>query len=355
MGNQSRAEEIIKVGITAGDLNGVGMETVMKVLKDVRMLQNITVLIYANASSIKEYQRLIGNNEFQFQSIKSPEDAREKKINVVNISTENVTITLGQPSKETGAFAFLSIKTAVEDLAANKIDVLITSPIDKDSIQGDNFNFPGHTEYLSNMSNVDDSLMFLCADDLRVGVATGHLPLKEVANHLTKEKLLSKIQLMADALEKDFGIPSPKIALLGLNPHAGDNGLLGSEEKDIIIPAIQEANAKNQLVFGPYGADGFFGSGAFKQFDGILAMYHDQGLVPFKLLAFENGVNYTAGLPIVRTSPDHGTAYNLAGKGLASESSMRHAIFMACDIYNQRRAYKEISANPLQLQKKERQ
>ena len=235
-------------------------------------------------------------------------------------------------------------------MASNKVDVLVTAPINKDMIQSKDFNFPGHTEYLAKIAGTEKVLMFLVSDVLKVGIVTGHLPLKDVAQSITKEKILEKLTLMQESLIRDFGVPKPRIAVLGLNPHAGDNGLLGNEEKEIILPAIREAFDKGAYVFGPYGADGFFGSGVYKQFDAVLAMYHDQGLAPFKALAFDSGVNFTAGLPIVRTSPDHGTAYDLAGKGKADEASLRNAIFVACDVYKKRREFREYGLNPLQPQ-----
>jgi len=253
----------------------------------------------------------------------------------------------GFPRIEGGVAMVDCIIRTTEMAHRGEISALVTCPINKDTIQGKEFNFPGHTEYLARMAGTDKVLMFLIGPSLRVGVVTGHLPLKDVAAAITKEKIIGKLQLMRDSLLRDFAISIPRIAVLGLNPHAGDNGLLGTEEKEIIAPAIREATEKGWYVHGPFGADGFFGSGAFRKFDAVLAMYHDQGLAPFKALAFETGVNYTAGLPVVRTSPDHGTAYDLAGKGEADESSLRAAIYTACDVYQRRREYREISSNPL--------
>ncbi len=240
-----------------------------------------------------------------------------------------------------------ALQKLTEDLASNKLDVIVTAPIDKDTIQSDEFDFPGHTEYLAKMSNVDECLMLLMTDYLKVGVVTSHIPIKDVSSAITKQAIIIKTNLLIESLKRDFGLERPKVAVLGLNPHAGDNGLLGSEEKEIITPAIREMKSDDKLVFGPYSADGFFGSDAFKKFDGIIAMYHDQGLIPFKALAFNEGVNYTAGLPIIRTSPDHGTAYGIAGQGKADETSMRTAIFQACKISNNRARIKEMHANPL--------
>ena len=243
------------------------------------------------------------------------------------------------------------MKALTDDLASNRLDVIVTAPIDKDTIQNEEFNFPGHTEYLAKMSNVDECLMLLMTDYLKVGVVTSHIPIKEVPAAITKEAIILKTSLLIESLNKDFGINKPKIAILGLNPHAGDNGLLGTEEKEIINPAIRELKDKGNLVFGSYSADGFFGSDTFKKFDGIIAMYHDQGLIPFKALAFNEGVNYTAGLPIIRTSPDHGTAYSIAGTGAADETSFRTAIFQACQISASRSRIKEMNSNPLESQK----
>lgn len=341
--------ENLRVGISIGDMNGISPEVIVKTFQDKRMFDQVTPIVYGHVDIIKKTKSNLGLNEFRFSSISDAEDCAKKKFNVLNVWTESIAMQPGELSAEAGHCAYLALKAAVEDLASNKIDVLVTGPINKDLIQSDEFNFPGHTEFLADMANVEDHLMLLVADELRVGVVTGHVALKEVSSELTKEKILSKIQILHDSLQKDFGINHPKIAVLGLNPHAGDNGLLGDEEKDVIIPAIRSAEEKNMYVYGPFGADGFFGSSGYKSFDGILAMYHDQGLIPFKALAFDTGVNFTAGLPIVRTSPDHGTAYDLAGKGEANPHSMRQAIFAAVDVYKRRKAHKEMTANPLQI------
>jgi 4-hydroxythreonine-4-phosphate dehydrogenase len=349
MTEQKSESEVLRVGITTGDINGVGPELIIKALEDKRMLDNMCPIIYGNTHLFKWLRKNLASDEFQYNGIKEAGDARKKQINVISVVEGEIMPDFGNPTKKAGEFAWKSLKAAVEDLASNKIDVLITSPINKDTIQSADFAFPGHTEYLASMSNVDEHLMLLVAENLRVGVVTGHVPLKQVSENLTSDKIISKLRVMQESLVKDFGISRPRIAVLGLNPHAGDNGLLGSEETDIIIPAIREAKEADMLVFGPFGADGFFGSHSLNAFDGVLAMYHDQGLAPFKALAFDSGVNYTAGLPIVRTSPDHGTGYDLAGKGTASANSLRQAIFLAIDIYNHRKAYREYSANPLPI------
>jgi 4-hydroxythreonine-4-phosphate dehydrogenase len=345
------SDQKIRVAVTSGDINGVGLETVIKVFSDPRMAESITPVIYAHPEVIKAHRKVVGGDEFQYNSINSASEAIAKKVNLVNVWKDfKGAVEFGKPDKDAGMFAFKSLEAAVNDLASNKVDVIVTSPINKDTIQSKEFNFPGHTEYLAKFANTEKVLMFLVSDTLRVGIVTGHLPLKDVSQNISKERILEKLYLMTDSLVKDFGVNRPKIAVLGLNPHAGDNGLLGTEEKEIIIPAIREANDKGLFVHGPYGADGFFGSGGYKRFDAVLAMYHDQGLAPFKALAFDNGVNFTAGLPVVRTSPDHGTCYDIAGQGIADESSLRAAVFTACDVYKQRKQFREYGMNPLRRQ-----
>ena len=343
---------MIKVGITIGDINGVGLETILQVFSDQRMSEIVTPIVYGQVDVLRETRKQLGFDQFKHNGIQNADDARPKRVNLVSVSDKEVPLQFGEATRAAGELAFASIKQAVEDLASNKIDVLVTCPINKDTIQSDHFQFPGHTEYLADMAGVDRYLMLLVSDEMRVGVATGHIPLKDVSEVLTKELILEKLAIMRESLLRDFGIAQPHIAVLGLNPHAGDNGLLGDEEKEVIIPAIREARGEGHYVFGPYGADGYFGSKVYKQFDATLAMYHDQGLAPFKALAFHSGVNFTAGLPIVRTSPDHGTAYDLAGKGEASPDSLRSAIFAAIDIYNYRREHREFASNPLQPQEK---
>lgn len=340
----------IKAGITIGDPNGVGIETILKVFADARMNEIVTPIIYGNTDLLRFHRKVLDMPDVRLNTAKNADDANPKTINVINVWDDKWEPNLGVAAKDAGSYAFKSLEAATSDLASNKVDILITSPINKDTIQSDNFNFPGHTEYLAKMSNVDDSLMFLISDGMRIGVATGHVPIKEVSGLLTKELIVKKLRIMNESLMRDFGIVRPRIAVLGLNPHAGDNGLLGTEEQDIILPAIRSVEGSIMAV-GPYGADGFFGTAQYKHFDAVLAMYHDQGLAPFKALAFDSGVNFTAGLPIVRTSPDHGTAYDIAGKGIAKEDSLRAAIFLACDVYKQRKEFREMTANPLQIQK----
>lgn len=343
--------EKVKVGISIGDMNGIGLETVLKVFADHRMLEHIVPVIYAHAEIIKQTKRVTDAEEFAYQNINSATDAVQKKVNLVNCWKEfRGTITWGKPTAEGGEMARRSLEMAAADLASDKIDVLVTAPFNKDNVQSDTFKFPGHTEYLAKMAGTQHVLMFMVSPALKIGVVTGHVPIKEVSQFITKEKIAEKLKLMHESLIKDFGVSTPRIAVLGLNPHAGDNGLIGQEEKEIIAPVVREFAEKGMKVFGPYGADGMFGSGAYKQFDAVLAMYHDQGLAPFKALAFDSGVNFTAGLPVVRTSPDHGVAYDLAGKGTADEASMRSAIFTAVDVFLKRKEYKSYSSNPLQRQ-----
>ena len=340
----------IRIGISVGDINGIGPEVVIKALNDVRILQDCSVVIYASTRVLSFHKKTLKDIDFQYQSIKDASQIDTKKINVINCWEEDAQIELGQKTESGGKYAFLSLEAATADLAANKIDVLVTAPISKETIQRAGFKFPGHTEYLADMSGVKEALMMMVSDNLRVALATTHISLKEVAEVLTKELIANKIHALNASLKKDFKIIRPRIAVLGLNPHAGEKGALGAEEADIINPAIQIAKQDGIIVNGPFPADGFFGSSALGQYDAILAMYHDQGLAPFKALAFESGVNFTAGLPIVRTSPDHGTAFDIAGQDKASEFSMRNAIYLALDIYRNRDFIKEIEANPLKVE-----
>lgn len=340
----------IRIGITCGDINGIGMEIIIKILNDASFSQSFTTATYASGKIAGYYRKNMGLNDFSFNIINSADEIKQNKPNLINVWNDEVIINPGQASEAGGKYALKSLEAATKDLAAGKIDVLITAPINKATIQNDRFNFPGHTEYLAKLSNVSEALMFMVSDNLRVGVVTGHIPVNQVSQHLSKDKIVKAARLMNQSLIRDFGIRKPKIAILGLNPHAGENGLLGDEEKNIIEPAVDSLKGEGILALGPYSADGFFGSGNYKNFDGILAMYHDQGLIPFKALSFGNGVNFTAGLPIVRTSPDHGTAYELVGKESADESSFRNAIYLATDIFVNRKIHKDLNANVLQKQ-----
>ena len=326
-----------KIGISLGDLNGIGPEVVIKALADNRLLNMATPIIYGSARVLSFYRKLMNLEEFNYSQVKNKGQFFPKSINVVNCWEDVIEINPGQPSKETGKAALLSLKKVVEDIKEGLIDGFVTAPIDKNTIHSSEFPFRGHTEYLTQTFEAMESLMLMVGDDLKVGLVTEHIPVKEISNYITKERVELKIRLLELTLKKDFHISKPKIAVLGLNPHSGDEGLIGSEENEIIKPVINDLKSKGKLIFGPFPADGFFATGQHAKYDAVLAMYHDQGLIPFKSIAFENGVNYTAGLPIVRTSPDHGTAYSIAGKNMADEGSMRQAIYLACDIIKNRR------------------
>jgi len=345
------AKEMVKVGITMGDINGIGPEVIMKALSDARLLDNITPVIYGSTHVMSHHKKALGI-EFGYSGIKDIGQILPKKVNLISCWNDQVPVKLGERTSEGGKYALISLENAVKDLASGLIDVLVTAPIDKKAIQSDTFKFPGHTEYLAKMANVQEALMLMISDNLRVGVVTGHIPLKDVSESLTKEKIVDKIEQTNSALIKDFGIRKPKIAILGLNPHAGEKGMLGTEEDQVIIPAINLVNRQGIQAYGPYPTDGFFGAAVYKKFDAVLAMYHDQGLAPFKSLSFNRGVNYTAGLPVVRTSPDHGTAFEIAGKNLAQEGSFRQAIYLATDIFRNRKWHKEITENPLKSHQK---
>ena len=345
----------VRIGISCGDLNGIGIEVVLKCFEDPRMLADATPVLYASAKAVSHWRKLLKLDEVQFHRVNDARDALPKKLNLVNLWEEELDIEPGKPSGPLAAFAIKSLEAAVQDLASGKTDVLVTAPIDKNSMQQAGFAYPGHTEYLQQMAGGDgEVLMILVGEGLRVGCVTGHIPLKDVAAAITAERIIAKARLLHQSLLRDFGVLEPRIAILGLNPHAGDGGALGSEDKERIAPAVRKLNDEGIVAMGPYAADGFFGSGGYKHFDGVLAMYHDQGLAPFKALSFGHGVNFTAGLPIVRTSPDHGTGLDIAGKGVADEGSFRAAVWLAADIRAQRERYKLIAADPLQPQKREK-
>jgi 4-hydroxythreonine-4-phosphate dehydrogenase len=343
-------KKTIIAGISQGDINGIGYEVIIKALLDNTINDICVPVVYGSPKVAAYHRKALNINNFSFNNIRSAEEANPKKANLINCLDDNIRVELGKSTPQGGEAAFISLEKAVGDLTNGKIDLLVTAPIDKKNIQSDSFQFNGHTEYLKSKTGADDVLMFMISESMRIGIATGHVPLSKVPEMITAELLLRKIRLINQSLILDFGIRRPRIAVLGLNPHAGDNSLLGKEEGEIIIPAIQQALKENLLVFGPFPADGFFGAGSFTKFDGILAMYHDQGLTPFKALSFDTGVNFTAGLPFVRTSPVHGTAFQIAGKGEASESSFRQAIYLACDIFRNRKMYSEISRSPLKHQ-----
>ncbi len=338
------------VGITQGDGNGIGYEVIIKALADERILELCTPVIYGSSKIFGFYKKQIHNIEqINTNVINSAKDVHQKRVNIVNCLPENVFVEPGQPTAESAKSAMTSLERAVEDIKAGHIDVLVTAPINKRAMVAEGFSYTGHTEYLEKEFGVDEVAMIMVCDRLKVGVVTGHIPLKDVCKSLTTEKILKKLRLMKASLERDFRIDAPKIAVLGLNPHCGDGGLLGDEEQQIILPAVQAANEEGILAFGPYSPDGFFGLGNYHKYDAILAMYHDQGLTPFKALAFEEGVNYTAGLPVVRTSPDHGTAYEMAGRDLADPRSMISAIYAAIDIYNRRAEYDDLVENRMTI------
>ena len=342
----------IKVGITHGDTNGIGYEVILKTLEDNRLSDLCTIVVYGSAKAASFYSKAMELPQVQLNRVDSAADARDGVFNIINVVGEDLKIEPGIASEAAGGAAFAALEAAVADLRAGDIDVLVTAPIDKHSIQSPTFTFPGHTEYLQS-SLADDTmpdakaLMILCTDYLRVALATAHMPIAEVPGALSKELIVDKLKDFDRSLRRDFGVQNPRIAVLSLNPHAGERGLLGKEEQEIIIPAIAEAQTHKILAFGPYASDGFFGSESYRAFDGVLAMYHDQGLAPFKTIAMDAGVNFTAGLPFVRTSPDHGTGYDIAGKGQASAESMRSAIYMALDIYRNRGRHDEAYRRPL--------
>lgn len=343
---------IIRVGITHGDINGIGYEVILKTFGDARMAELCTPVIYGSSKIAGYHRKALNLPSVNLNVISKAEDAGTNRVNMINCVPEDLKVELSQSTEVAGEAAFKALETAVEDLKRGVIDVLLTAPINKHNIQNASFHFPGHTEYLEERFGMgkDKALMILMSGNLRVALVTGHIPLSEVASAVTVESVLLKLKLFNRSLVQDFGIVKPRIAVLALNPHAGDNGLLGKEEETVLKPAMAEAEKEGIMSFGPYAADGFFGSEMYTTFDGVLAMYHDQGLAPFKALAMESGVNFTAGLPVVRTSPAHGTAYDIAGKNLASEDSFRQALYTAIDVYNNRRRYKDATANPLRKQ-----
>ena len=338
------------VGITQGDGNGISYEVIIKALADERILDICTPVIYGSSKIFGFYKKQIHNIEqINTNVITSAKDVHQKRVNIVNCLPENIFVEPGQPTPESAKSAMTALERAVEDIKEGYVDVLVTAPFNKKAMAGEGFGYTGHTEYLEQKFGVDQVAMIMVCDNLRVAVVTGHVPLKDVPSQITYEKVLGKLRLMRQSLQRDFGIDAPKIAVLGLNPHSGDGGLLGDEEQKVILPAVKTANDEGIMAFGPYSPDGFFGMGNYQKFDAVLAMYHDQGLAPFKALAFEEGVNYTAGLPIVRTSPDHGTAYEMAGRDLADPRSMKAAIYEAIDIYNRRADYDELIAGRMTI------
>lgn len=345
------SDKKIKVGITQGDINGIGYEVMLKALSNPTILELCTPIIYGSPKVMGYHRKALELPNFNYSIIATAADAADNRINIINCGDDETRVELGKPTQASGEAALASLTKATDEYEKNLFDVLVTSPINKETIQSDAFKFPGHTEYLEQrLGDGKKAMMILIKDNLRVALVTGHIPLSSVASVITKDDLVNKIKAFGNTLSTDFGIQRPRIAVLALNPHAGDGGVIGNEEIETIIPALKDTQSKGLLTFGPYPADGFFGSGQFAKFDGILAMYHDQGLAPFKTIAMDLGVNYTAGLPIIRTSPAHGTAYDIAGKNEASEESFLQALYMAIDVYRARIRYNEARVNPLRKQ-----
>lgn len=348
------AEDKIVVGISQGDINGIGLEVIIKTFLDPQMFDLCTPVIFGSNKTASFHRKALNIEDFSFHPIRDISEVNHKRANIINVYEEEAQVEIGKQTDSGGKYALKSLEAAAYALAQKKVHVLVTAPINKENIQSPDFNFPGHTEYLESKFGDGKSLMFLVSDGLRVAVATGHIPVAQVAQQLTTEKILEKIRVLNRSLIEDFVIRKPRIAVLGLNPHAGDNGVIGNEEQTIIKPAIDKALHEDIMAYGPFPADGFFGNGTYQHYDAVLAMYHDQGLIPFKAISFNSGVNFTAGLPVVRTSPDHGTAYDIAGKNIASEESFRKAIYTAIDIYRARKQHAELTANPLIISPKKR-
>lgn len=349
--NKMSKDRKIRLGITHGDTNGVGYEVIMKCFSSNDILELCTPIVYGSSKIMNYHRKALGLQTTQVNITRNAGYVKDSTLNVVDVINEDVKIELGQPGKQAGKAAFMALEAAVSDLKKGVIDVLVTAPINKENIHSEEFAFPGHTEYLeASLGDGEKALMILCSDKLRVALVTTHLPIAQVAGAITKEMIVEKLKAFDTSLQQDFNVQKPRIAVLGLNPHCGDNGVIGNEEKTIIEPAIQEANDNNVMCFGPYAADGFFGNAQYLRFDGVLAMYHDQGLAPFKVISMNDGVNVTAGLPYVRTSPDHGTGYDIAGQGIANEQSMRQAIYTAIDIFRNRKNWDEMYQNPLKKQ-----
>lgn len=340
-----KKNENIKVGISVGDLNGIGPEIILKTFEDARTLELCTPIVFASSRVMYFFKKHF-NSKVQIHEINNAKDCIHGKLNVVNVWKENVTIEFGKEDQRIGEFAIKSLETSVQALKTNTIDILVTAPINKHNIQSEQFNFPGHTNYLAKELN-GDSLMFMVTNELKIGLLTDHVPVKDVPDHINESLIRQKIETVSKSLTQDFAIGKPKIAVLAINPHAGDNGVIGNEDDIILKPTLNDLRDKGILVYGPYSADSFFGSQNYKNFDAVIASYHDQGLIPFKTITFGEGVNYTAGLDKVRTSPDHGTAYEIAGKGEANEGSFKRAVYTGIEIFRRRRDYQEYSKNPL--------
>ncbi|NCC88219.1 MAG: 4-hydroxythreonine-4-phosphate dehydrogenase PdxA [Clostridia bacterium] len=338
----------IKLGITHGDINGISYEIMIKALSEPRLLNSFTPIIYGSPKVLAYYKKAFNSNIIT-NTISSADEAKSKQISIINCNSEDIRVEIGKSTEMAGLAAYQALEKATDDLKNNRIDVLVTAPINKNNIQAAGFNFPGHTEYLAKEFGNDEHLMILMNEVIKIGVVTGHIPIKDIASTITNDLIINKLNILNESLKNDFLISRPKIAILSLNPHCGDNGVIGMEENEVIIPAIMQAKESGILAFGPYSADGFFGASEFKKFDAVLAMYHDQGLAPFKVIAFDDGVNFTAGLPIVRTSPAHGTAYDITGENIASFQSFRNALYLAIDIYKNRNEQYQLEKNAINL------
>lgn len=343
----------IKVGITHGDINGISYEIIIKTLSNQKVLDFCIPVIYGSPKVLAYYRKAFDSNNPNPVLINSIKEVNHRKMYIINCITDEVKVEIGKPTVEAGKYAVQALERAIEDLKFGELDAIVTAPVNKNNLQASGFDFPGHTEYLAKEFNAHNHIMLLISDEMKVGVVTGHIPLSQVAETITTDLILQKLRVMNQSLINDFAIQKPKIAVLGLNPHSGDNGMIGDEEIKKIIPAIDKAKEEGIVAIGPYPTDGFFGSFEFKKFDAILAMYHDQGLTTFKMLAFEEGINYTAGLPIIRTSPAHGTAYDIAGQNIASQTSFRNAIFSAIDIFKNRENQAELLKNQLKTNESE--
>jgi 4-hydroxythreonine-4-phosphate dehydrogenase len=339
----------IVIGISQGDINGISYEVILKTLQEPRIYEICTPVLYGSPKVVAYHRKTLNVNNLNLNQIRTVDEANSKRANIINVLDDNVRVELGKSTPQAGEASLISLKAVVKDMKEHKIDALVTGPINKHNIQSEEFNFPGHTEFLKEefATNNEEALMILVSEVVKVAVVTGHVPIAKVSSMITMDNIMKKIRILNKSMMMDFAIRKPRIAVLSLNPHAGDEGVIGREEIDTIIPAIEQAKKEGIMAFGPYAADGFFGSDSFRKFDAVLAMYHDQGLAPFKALVFEDGVNYTAGLPIVRTSPAHGTAYQLVGQDKASESSFRQAIYVACDICKNREEYKHLTSNAM--------
>lgn len=339
--------EVIKVGITHGDINGIGYEVIIKTFLDPRMLDFCTPVLYGSPKVASYHRKTIKATDFNFYPVRHASQTSSRRANIINVYDQEARIDLGKSTNIAGTLSLISLQAAVNDMKEGHFQALVTAPINKQNIQSERFDFPGHTEYLAREFDAPEALMLMVSEQMRIGVVTGHIPLSAVPEAITKERILQKLEVINHSLKRDFAISKPRIAVMGLNPHASDDGLLGEEDVNTITPAIEQAKEKGIMAFGPYPADGFFGTMQFRKFDGVLAMYHDQGLVPFKTMSFHNGVNYTAGLPIVRTSPGHGTGYDIAGKNQASPEAFREAIILAVNIYKNRQEWDKLHENQL--------